>query len=144
LTSLLDVNVLIALVDRYHVHNRSADRWFAGERARRWATCPLTQNGVLRIVSGKGYENGPYGISEVAKAIRERLTIESHEFWPDDVSLLDESLFRLDGGVTSRTTTDVYLLGLAVRHDGCLVTFDRNIPLSTVVGAEPRHLKVVV
>jgi len=43
----------------------------------------------------------------------------------------------------ARQFTDVYLLGLAVRHGGKLVTFDRSIPLEAVMGAGPRHLELL-
>ena len=47
---LLDINVLIALIDPAHVQHDRAHRWFAGRGQKAWATCPLTENGVLRIV----------------------------------------------------------------------------------------------
>jgi len=53
-TYLLDVNVLIALIDPAHVQHDAAHAWFASTGQHSWATCPLTENGVLRIV---GHEN---------------------------------------------------------------------------------------
>jgi predicted nucleic acid-binding protein len=54
---LLDVNVLIALLDRRQVHHKQAHAWFAASHAAGWATCPLTQNAVLRIL-GLPHLNG--------------------------------------------------------------------------------------
>ena len=56
-------------------------------------------------------------------------------FASDSVSPLDESLFRLQAIMGYRQITDIYLLGLAIRHGGRLATFDRSIPLKAVVGA---------
>jgi uncharacterized protein len=39
--------------------------------------------------------------------------------------------------------TDVYPLGLAVRHKGVLATFDRRIPLTAVRGSRPEHLELI-
>jgi hypothetical protein len=66
-----------------------------------------------------------------------------HEFWSDSVSLLDELLFRLQAIAGHRQITDVYLLGLAVRHGGRLATFDGSIPLKAVVGAGPAHIELI-
>ena len=74
------------------------------------------------------------------KQLRGALTARYHEFWPDDVSLTDATLFRTDRIHGHRQLTDLYLLGLAVRHGGRLVTFDTRIRLSTVVGAGPGNL----
>ena len=57
--ALLDVNVLIALLDPQHVHHDPAHHWFAEHSSAGWATCPLTQNGVLRILGHPRYPNRP-------------------------------------------------------------------------------------
>jgi len=49
--SLLDINVIIALLDRGHVMHGAARHWMERELHHGWATCPITQNGVLRIMS---------------------------------------------------------------------------------------------
>jgi len=69
--------------------------------------------------------------------------VDVHEFWSDELSLLDSGAFdptRIHG---PRHLTDIYLLGLAVHHKGRLVTFDSGIPLAAVRGAHPRHLLVL-
>ncbi len=50
-TYLLDVNLLLALSDPMHFHHNSAHRWLAEKVQRAWATCPLTENGFIRIAS---------------------------------------------------------------------------------------------
>lgn len=137
--ALLDVNVLIALLDADHVSHRSAFAWFTEHAGRGWASCPLTQNGCVRIVSHPGYPNSR-SVAEVVARLRAATADAAHEFWPDDVSLLDDA--RVDSSRVHgpRQLTDAYLLALAVAHDGCIVTFDGTMPLSAVRGATPRHL----
>lgn len=137
--ALLDVNVLIALLDTDHVHHARARAWIEAQSQHGWASCPLTQNGCARILSQPGYPN-PVPVSEVIRRLRLAVEHPSHAFWPDDVSLLDRQV--IDGArvLGPRQVTDLYLLSLAVRHDGRFVTFDGWIPLSPVLGARPEHL----
>jgi toxin-antitoxin system PIN domain toxin len=137
----LDVNVLVALFDPDHVHHDAAHAWFGKHRSAGWATCPLTESGLVRILSNPAYSpqgERPARIAESLQAFRES---GDHQFWPDDVSLSDSRLFSLEVGW--RKLTDVYLLGLALRHQGRLATFDRSIPIPPVRGARPEHLVVI-
>jgi toxin-antitoxin system PIN domain toxin len=144
--ALLDVNVLIALIDDFHPHHSTAQNWATSHQAG-FATCPIVQNGVLRIMANPIY-NSQDGVDaftypslfDVLKCSLQRV---NHEFWPDSVSLLNESQFNHDTIHSHRQLTDIYLLALAVAHNGCLVTFDRNIALSHVVGAAKKHLIIL-
>ena len=129
---LLDVNVVLALMDPAHLSHEAAHRWFG--TIRDWATCPLVQNGAIRVASQPAYPNSPGGPGVVAELLAGFVSAPSHEFWPDDVSLLDERL--VDRGLVSKPAqvTDVYLLALAVRHGGRLATFDGRIPAGAVKG----------
>jgi toxin-antitoxin system PIN domain toxin len=137
---LLDVNVLIALLDEAHVFSSKAYAWLDGRR-RAVATCPIVQNGVVRVMSSPSYSAAhPATPSQVAKALRAMVGQLDHEFWPDDVSLLDTAAIdtaRLHG---HRQITDAYLLALAVRRGGALATFDAAVPVSGIAGATDRHL----
>ena len=135
---LLDVNVLIALLDADHTMHRHAAKWLAANAAAGWASCPITENGCARIMAQPSYVNTqPVNvvIRQLAAA-RER----HHEFWPDDVSLLDQATVDAVRLLGPLQLTDVYLLALAVRHGGRLVTFDQGIPLAAVHGAAKKHL----
>lgn len=141
--ALLDVNVLIALLDAGHVHHGAATRWL-GEHlstgtAARWASCPLTQNGCLRILSNGAYVR-PQPLAAVAARLTEATGTAHHEFWPDELSVLEPAHFAHDRWLHSRQITDAYLLALAVHRDGVFVTLDRGIDISLVTGATPRHL----
>lgn len=137
--ALLDVNVLIALLDAAHVHHAVARDWLGDNIAAGWASCPITQNGCIRILSQPAYP-GAESPAAVAARLAEAAATPWHEFWPDDLSLLDQKILDWRRVLASRQLTDTYLLALAVGHDGCFVTFDRSIPLDAVPGAEPRHL----
>lgn len=137
--ALLDVNVLIALLDAAHVHHAVAREWLADNIADGWASCPITQNGCIRILSQPGYP-GAESPAAVAARLAEAAATSWHEFWPDDLSLLDRNVLDWRCVLGTRQLTDAYLLALAVRRDGRFVTFDRSIPLGIVPGAEARHL----
>lgn len=139
---LFDVNVLIAIVDEEHVHHWIAHEWWAANLSAGWATCPLTENGLARIMSQSGYKNRvttTFAIDLLAEQIGEA----DHVFWPDDISLRDNTRFDPSRILGPGQITDVYLLALAVKNGGRLATLDRSVPLRAVRGAEPRHLAVI-
>jgi uncharacterized protein len=141
--ALLDVNVLVALFDPDHVHHDVAHDWFADNAQAAWATCPLTENGFVRIVVNLPKRGEFLPISEVAAIFRTFCASGGHEFWPDTISLGDDRLFDLAQVRGHRQVTDVYLLGLAVKHGGRLVTFDAAIRLNAVKGATRRSIDVI-
>ncbi len=130
---LLDVNVLIALIDPAHVQHDRAHNWFAATGKRSWATCPLTQNGVLRIVGSTRYPNSPGTPATVAELLAILFGLGGHEFWPDDISLFDLKRIDTERLLDSAQVTDTYLLTLAAAHRGQLATFDRHLVTSAVV-----------
>ena len=141
--ALLDVNVLVALFDPAHPNHEQAHGWFGRHRRRGWATCPITINGCVRVLSNPAYPSVEATPAEVSSRLRALCSSPDHTFWPDEVSLLDDALFRPPMISGHRRITDVYLLGLTVRRQGKLVTFDRSIPLKAVIGAEPCHLELL-
>jgi toxin-antitoxin system PIN domain toxin len=137
--ALLDVNILIALLDSSHIHHVQATRWLGEHIDEGWASCPLTQNGCIRVMSLSAYPN-TQAPSVIADLLREATGTNSHQFWPDRVSLLDQQLFDWSHLLNSRQITDAYLLALAVKHGGIFVTFDHAVPLRAVTGATEQHL----
>lgn len=140
--SLLDVNVLIALLDADHSSHAPASRWFAAHAGDGWASCPITQNGCVRVMANPGYPNS-LPVRAVVERLGEATTHRLHEFWPDDVSSLDAKVLDATRIHGPRQLTDLFLLALAVAHKGRLVTFDRSIPLEAVRGAQARHLVII-
>jgi uncharacterized protein len=140
--SLFDVNVLIALLDSAHIGHHKATRWLAGQLSHGWASCPLTQNGTIRVMSQPAYP-GTVPAAEVAARLAEAGKDPAHLFWPDDVSLLDDQVLNWARVLGHRQVTDNYLLALAVRHRGRFVTFDTRVDGSAVKGAKASHLVVI-
>jgi toxin-antitoxin system PIN domain toxin len=140
--ALLDVNVLIALLDSDHLHHAGAMTWFKENIRSGWASCPLTQNGCIRIMSQTGYPNS-LPAAAIAKRLAAATATTHHVFWPDAVSMADAGRIDWDAVLGARQVTDVYLLALAVQQGGRLVTLDRAVPLKAVPGAKTRHLVVI-
>lgn len=133
---MLDVNCLIALIDPQHVNHEAAHRWFATREPRNWATCPLTENGLVRVLAQPAYKGGPQPPATTISLLRswKESDPEAYEQWSNDVSLTDRTLFRPEYLVTPGQIADAYLLGLAARHEGRLVSFDRHMPWEAVQG----------
>jgi toxin-antitoxin system PIN domain toxin len=131
-TWLLDVNVLIALIDPTHVGHEAAHRWFQGTSGAAWATCPLTENGVIRIVGHPKYPNSAGSPAAVAPIVAELRALPGHVFWGDDLSLVASDLVDPALIMTPAQVTDTYLLALAVSKGGRLVTFDRRLSTKAV------------
>lgn len=129
---LLDVNVLLALTDPMHVHHEVAHRWFVVTGRAAWATCPLTENGFVRIASHPCYPNRPGDVNVVVSVLGQLCTVGDHKCWSEDLSIREV----LEPGtvITHAQITDVYLLGLAVRHGGKLATLDQRLPARAVRG----------
>ena len=140
--ALLDVNVLIALLDENHAHHAAASEWFRGHIGLGWASCPLTQNGCIRIISQPRYPNA-LDVSEAIARLRMAVSTPHHHFIADDVSLLDDSVVAWRQLSGPRQLTDVYLLALAVVHDARLVILDKSVPLAAVHRASDASLVVI-
>ena len=134
-TYLLDVNVLIALVDPAHVQHDAAHDWFGRLGHLAWATCPLTENGLLRIVGNPRYPNSPGTPAAVAKSLAALRSLPGHVFWADDISLMDPAWVDANRLLSHGQVTDSSLLALARAHQGQLASFDRRLVVDAVLGA---------
>jgi uncharacterized protein len=138
--ALLDVNALIALVDSDHIAHDAMQKWFIKHHRGGWATCPLTENGMVRVLSQPAYPSGkrtPAEVIQVLKALKASFE-NSYQFWADDISIVDNSLFKSGLIAGTRQVTDVYLLGLAAQQGGTLVSFDRSLAWQAVEGGSAR------
>ena len=138
---LLDINLLLALTDPVHVHHETSHQWFAENGQQAWATCPLTENGFIRIASHPKYPNHPGEVSVVFSILRQLCEATGHHFWPEDLSILE--ILKAEAIITHAQITDVYLLGLAVRNKGKLATLDKRIPVDAVRGGR-QALELVI
>ena len=145
MVSLLDVNVLIALLDENHLHHNPATNWFSAHVEAcpdGWASCAITQNGCLRVIAQPRYPNA-LALGDARGRLQEATSTTHHRFLKDDVSLLDDSVVDARHILGHRQLTDIYLLALAVAHGGRLVTLDKSVPLAAVHGATQRSLEVI-
>ena len=128
---LLDVNFLVSLFDPRHVNRESAHAWFAANAAQRWATCSITENGCVRVLSNPAYPTVSATPAEVVDRLVRFCSSGGHTFWPDDVSLRN----GLDAATASRLhghrqVADFHLAALASRRGGRLATFDGRLQRS--------------
>ena len=137
--ALLDVNMLLALFDQAHTFHVRARTWWAANERHGWASSPLTQNGFLRIVSRPSYPR-PVPLADALRLLAAWAIPPRHEFWSDEISMLDKEAIDHSRLLGAKQITDVSLLAIAVRHGGRLVTLDRGIPLAAVRGAMPDNL----
>lgn len=140
--ALLDVNVLLALLDSDHVDHRRARDWLDGEIAAGWASCAITENGFVRIISQPRYPS-PVPPSKAIELLGRARGGRHHVFWTCDVSVLDTNVVDATRIHGPRQVTDAYLLALAVTREGRFVTFDRSLSLASVPGATEDHLTVL-
>lgn len=131
-TYLLDVNILIALVDPAHVQHEQAHTWFARVGKKSFATCPITENGLLRIVGHPKYPNSPGPPSSVIPALTKIRALPGHTFWADKISMADASFVAAQHLSSHAQVTDIYLLALAHSYGGRLATMDHRISADAV------------
>jgi uncharacterized protein len=125
---LLDVNVLVALLVPTHEHHALARRWVTSiGSVDGWATCPLTELGVIRVCAQLPLGGRPPRAT-VDALLQLRVSSSGHLFWADVVS--PATMLELREAVTARQVTDRYLLGLARRYNGQVVTCDHGLAVA--------------
>ena len=136
------MNVLIALLEPGHAFFEKAQEWFKSSGKEDWGVCPLTEIGFVRITTNPTFTSGPRTQKQANFALVELATRPGYRYWP-----LADSWNALTAPFADRIfghqqVTDAYLLGLAIKEDGVLVTFDRG--LKFMAGAEfSRNLLVL-
>jgi uncharacterized protein len=143
MVALLDVNVLIALFDPAHVHHEAAHAWFSVNRRRRWATCPVTENAFVRVLSNPSYPGMPRTMADGVARLRDFCSQRDHVFWPDSASIRERGRFKWNHVQGHRQLTDFYLLALAVMNKGRLATFDSTISLRAIEDAREQNLELI-
>lgn len=125
--SLLDVNVLVASSDQGHVAYTKVHSWFRDSSNKLWATCPLTQSGFVRIISNPSFHPNRVEVAEALALLADITQRPSHRFWPMDISFTEAVQAFRERLFGHQQVTDAYLLGLAIRNKGRLVTLDSGI-----------------
>jgi toxin-antitoxin system PIN domain toxin len=122
---LLDVNVLVALFVTDHEHHELALNWFATHAATGgWATCAVTELGVIRVCAQLSGGDWPPEIT-ADRLLMLTASNRGYVWWADAVS--PAVLPEVRSASKAKYVTDRYLLGLARRNGGQLVTFDRQL-----------------
>lgn len=142
--ALLDVNVLIALFDTNHIFYDKAHEWLTSNAKQGIATCPITENGFIRILSHTNYSSKfQLTPTEVINRLKSFIAYHDHAFWADSLSLCDEAHYNIKHLIGSKQVTDSYLLGLAIAYGGKLVTLDKNLVRLTVRNFSDQHLTII-
>jgi toxin-antitoxin system PIN domain toxin len=123
-SALLDVNALVALAWDSHIHHAAVRSWFAARCRDGWATCPLTENGFVRISANPRILPYPVSVSAAQWVLTGIRSAPGHSFLTDDVSIVAADLPRLSG---HRQITDAHLLTLARRRGCRVLTFDHGL-----------------
>lgn len=139
---LLDVNVLIALVDPAHVDHETVHDWFGRTGFRAFATCPITENGLLRIVGHPKYPNSPGPPSAVAAALAAIRALPGHAFWADSISFASSPHINSTQLSSHTRVTDSYLLALACANQGQLATLDHKLATAAVPDGESHLARI--
>jgi len=124
---LLDVNVLVALIWPVHESHKRAMDWFERESKEGWATCPLTQAALVRIISNPAFSPDAVSVQEAVNLLATNLRHPRHQFWEDDLDYAQAARPFAQRLVGHQQVTDAYLLALAMHRKGKLATMDRGI-----------------
>jgi toxin-antitoxin system PIN domain toxin len=124
------------------MHHEAAQQWFGTRRKARWATCPLTQLGFIRLITNPSFSRDALSIADATLLLSANTSLPSHELWIEDLSVPEalESCPRPLQG--HQQVTDAYLVALAHRHRGVLATFDRAIE-TLAIGRAPAAIELV-
>jgi len=120
---LLDGNVLVALADAAHIHHSVAVAWFSKNRIP-FATCPITQGTLLRMLLRHGAVDSP---GDAGAVLAKLCAHPRHRFWADDI---DYAQVSWQGLIGHRQVTDAYLAALARSKGGKLLTLDKGLAAS--------------
>lgn len=132
---LLDANVLIALAWPEHSAHGRASLWFGKRAHEGWATCPMTQAALVRVLSNPAFSPRGLTPSGALLVLKRNVELPGHQFWTDSLQL-GEALDRMPTPLTGhRQITDAYLVALAIENRGKLATLDRGIPRFAPAGS---------
>ena len=129
---LLDVNLVLSLLDTKHAFHDSAHQWFETRGPLTFLTCPIVQNGFIRIASQVRYPNRLGHAGEVRAFLQRFVKDPRHEFCMNNISLLDDDLLLTSETLLPAQVTDLYLVALAVHNRAKLATFDHSIPANMI------------
>ncbi|MGI8415419.1 MAG: TA system VapC family ribonuclease toxin [Nakamurella sp.] len=137
---LLDVNVLVALSVDVHVHHAQAHAALIGFSAG-WATCPLTEAALLRLLLNPASTGRRVGGAEAMEVMRGIRAQPSWQF-VDDTSSLAQPHIDTTPLVGGKQVTDFHLVNLAAENGMLLATFDSRIS-GALASGDRRHVELI-
>jgi hypothetical protein len=144
MVALLDVNVLVALAWPNHVHHVPARRWFARRAPRGWATCSIVELGFVRVSANAKAIPAAVSLQEAAALLGRLTALPGHRYWTDDVRFAESPHVARARIVGYQQVTDAHLVALAIRHEGCLATFDQGVRALVLQGHDPGRVVEVL
>jgi predicted nucleic acid-binding protein len=84
-----------------------------------------------------------FSAAQIIDQLSDFVRATDHEFWPDDISIRDQTRFQAERIHGPRQLTDIYLLSLAAKHDCRLVTFDTGIDAAAAQTASLHNLCIL-
>lgn len=141
--ALFDVSILFALIYEQHARHRDVQAWFGKGGQTKWATCAYTQMSVMRLLGSSFAPELNLTVAQAAAFVRRVCEHPGHRYWSQDVIPSGDDSFHWERAQGRNQFPDLYLLALAVRNQGLLVTLDRRISVEAVKGAEAEHLLVL-
>jgi len=124
---LLDANVLVALMWPAHEDHARVQKWFVRNQDSGWATCPITEAALVRILSNPAFSRDALTLHQAMAVLEANVPHPKHRFWTDEISVLDALSPLKKRLVGHRQITDAYLVALAEHHKGKLATMDRAV-----------------
>jgi toxin-antitoxin system PIN domain toxin len=124
---LLDLNSLIALGDPDHQSHQAMQTWFQASGKDGWGVCPLTEAGFVRVTTNPVYRPASRTIAQATAILADFANHPGYLYWPISASWVDLAAPFSARLLGHQQVTDAYLLGLAVKGNGVLVTFDKAI-----------------
>ena len=141
---LLDVNVLIAMAWPSHEAHGKVQRWLSELGRERWASCPFTQTAFVRILSNPAFSPNALTTADAVALLQSNLGHSAHEFWHDDIGLVEAMTVLQRKLAGHQQVTDAYLVALAIHHKGRMATLDRRLTALLSEKAATRDLVTVI
>jgi uncharacterized protein len=136
--ALLDTNVLLALAWPNHQHHAAAHHWFTAHAKKGWATCAFTQLGFIRLSANPAYTADAVSPRDAAALLNQWTQLKSHRFWTSPAA---NNPAIYDRAIGHQQVNDAWLVEVARRNGGRLVTLDTRLPAHAIEAGQVEVIK---